>query len=228
MKRLTILFVLVMCVTLSQAQMATFQPLGSGWSWTYESTGGNVRTIMVEGLFTIHGKETVSLRWEETSPPQIYHNCWTTDRDGNMILHGAWNEDGLFEMSYKPGFLMLPAVDSSTRCWTTSSEIFFGFDNTNSNGMSEFENCILDQQLQLVPVGLFDVFAIGETDDPTRTTSYDTFGRRIDAGSRIVGYDRWYAPGIGLVKDGGLELISYTGPTTNESSSWGAVKNLYR
>jgi hypothetical protein len=222
-------FIVLMLVAAGAAAAATFLPMHDNARWTYRNSTAQTMTITVLGQATIHGMSTIEMRW--VLPDQTYRNYWTSDRNGNVYLNGAINEDGGFQAAYEPPIHWLPTAEASARCWSTASRMFPDLDGSSSAGTPlEIEFCIVGGGLVSTPAGVFETVAIGaDTGIPSAkdVAGYDIFGRRI-ANAAKVSTTEWFSLDVGMVRNDEWELVSYEEITADEPLAWGAVKALYR
>jgi len=221
----------LVCATLASAQAPDYQPLLSGWEWTFITGQGGDLSEQVAGQLVIHGHLTTEIHCVETVPiPQVYHNYWTKDVDGNVYLHGAWNDSG-FVLSYEPPILWVAPPLAVGKTWSSTPQFFDGLDDANPGDFHTLAYEVAALADVTVPAGVFAaaniVFVMPWTVTARDGLTYDLCGRRLpDDAVREDG--RWVAEGVGRVKETDWELASYIDPLPNETSTWSDVKRLFQ
>jgi len=222
---------LLIIASLVAAQPPDYQPLSPGWSWTYITDEGGYLTKHVADHLEVHGHFTTVIQCVELAPyPQVYQNYWTKDPDGNVYLHGAWNEDG-FLWTYEPPILLVSPPLYPGRNWSSTSRFYRSYDNSSPDTLLTLTYEVIARSDVTVPAGVFKsanvVSVIPQPSCARHGNAYDLLGRCLPAG-RAYENGEWVSDGIGRIKDAAWELEEFTAPLPAEFSSWGDVKLLFR
>jgi hypothetical protein len=203
-------------------------PLNEGWTWTYAMLDGGVVEAAIEGWVKFEGEMTIERLVEVTGPQaQIVHNYWTKDSEGNVFLHGAYNEDG-FVAAYDPPIPFIDAPLYQGKTWLVSTDL-------NGEPILDYYYVVDYEGETIVTAGTFYGYRV-KIDVPEKSlvtkngASYDLLGfRRGDAETPDVPFGDTFVDGVGMVI-GAFEgeLISWQGPVATENSTWGDLKALYR
>jgi hypothetical protein len=217
--------------TASAAQ--DYFPLYPGWSWQYQRVGGGgVLLVDIVGTLEIFGQTTFVRHNVITGTgAQVFDNYWSRDGQGQVLLHGAHNEDG-FTAFYDPPIVYIEAPPLMVGDeWCTSYLFYDSPDDPDPTGPYDYCAGVLDQQMVTVPVGTFDGFFVDSIEPvlARRGARYGILGNRIEG--RDVPTSSCYAAGTGMiiyVADGAYELTGASGPVAVQPSTWGGIKALYR
>lgn len=228
----TIIVCILTLILVGPAAGDDYQPLATGNFWSYFVDDGSVEMRVVDEQVTIFDTPTYPIVYTESSQNEGLINYWTSEEDGGVLLWGFWRQT--WGMVYDPPIREVDAPLYVGKTWTNMVDIY-ALPDTSFHQTLEFSYSALEDPELNVPAGLFPTFGIGEPEpDPAAPLfldgSYTLSGELRTSQTR--GANRWYSLNVGVVQEllGNLyELRTYTDhPVAVESSSWGAVKALYR
>lgn len=209
-----------------------YLPLATGNFWSYSVEDGTVEMRVVDEQVTIFDTPTFPIVYTESSENEGLINFWTADEDGGVLLWGFWRDT--WGMVYDPPIRVVDAPLYVGKTWTNTVDLY-ALPDTSFYMTGEFTYSVVEDPELNVPAGLFPTFGIGDPDpDPAASSfldgRYTLSGELRNSGNR--GAYHWYSLNVGVVQEiiGNLrQLRTYTDhPVAVESSSWGAVKALYR
>jgi hypothetical protein len=226
---------LVLAPTVSRA--GDFQPLAIGNRWEYRGTAGSHQVETISGQTVVHGR-VVAVKSYSEGPDAGLQNYWLLAPDGSVLLAGFLNPSAALAVAYEPPirYLPVPPVVSPgpfqpivVHDLFTDAVIFTGdlrFDVTEEVTLS-------------LPAGSFHSFGVGRAiplpiTSLSKGASFTLDGRRLPASDPsiyLINTTDWYSEGVGDVqyKTGDLyQLVGFGQPTATASSSWSALKRLYR
>jgi len=226
-----ILCILTLCLV-GTASGEDYQPLATGNFWSYFIDDGPVEMRLVGEQVPIFDSQTYPIEYTMSPNDPGLINYWTSEDDGGVLLWGFWRQT--WGILYDPPIITVDAPLYVGKTWTSTVDLYALPDTTFYMTM-EFTFTAHEDPVLTVPAGEFATFGIGSPDPgPGAKTFLD--GRYTLSGEAKTDQryqvDRWYSLGVGVVQEylGSIyQLRTYTDhPVAVESSSWGAVKALYR
>lgn len=234
---LTVVVLLTLVSAASIAHGDSWMPLAPGTRWEYRGVGGAHQVETITGQTNVHGR-VVAVKSYSEGPDAGLDNYWLLDADGSVLLAGFLNPSDLFALAYEPPIRYLavpPEAGPKPAQHIVAHDLFtdavaFEFDIQ----MEQTGNVVLT-----LPAGTYQAVGVGQVAPPAgqalaRGMSFTLDGRPLavrDAlGSELTPTD-WYSYGVGNVMYQSSDLFQLVGfglPTATASSSWGAIKRLYR
>jgi hypothetical protein len=203
---------------------AEYLPLIQGMRWRYESAEGLRETQTVDGTATIWGTQTAIIRYTESSSNEGLENYWTNTPDGDVFIWGfSLGPD--FGAVYDPPILFVDAPLFVGKTWAVTADVY-SLPDTSYRFTYVLTFSVDEAEPISVPAGEFFSFGISYTQNPPGSID----GRAV-VPSRGGGPRDWFGEGVGRVQyysDGLYQLVDFGEPTSAQSTSWGAIKGLYR
>ncbi|MFH1844329.1 MAG: hypothetical protein ABIF77_14090 [bacterium] len=233
------IFAILLCCVNGAAlgQLYNYRPLDHELTWYYEAPSGATWTIEVAGEQLVLGQTTTILLQNISVPaPQVVHNYWTADKDGNAFLHGAHNFTADYTISYDPPILWLQAPLAAGNSWSTVYQTYHSLDGSDPGDILETWLNVETETTLTVTAGSFYAYSVTYTEVPqTRGPDgayYDLLGVRMGDTAPRKAMLEWYSDGVGLIQmdyqEETFELISWNGPVPVAFRSWGGFKSSYR
>jgi hypothetical protein len=237
--------VLALLVLTGVGRGDSYYPLDVGGEWHYANDNGQDEDTVITGYRDLLGV-TTTIRHEEIYntriPPQVVENFWTSDGEGNLLLHGAVNYTDTLAMAYWPPIVMIDAPLWAGKSWVTENIHVYELDGTPT-GMEPFNYPLAVHFVGeiIVPAGTFQCFGVGfDAWTPilrlNSGRAYDIYGRRVRVegvpGSRDA--TEWYSEGVGLIQysyltdPGEMMKLTWWQPTPVARGSWGSIKARFR
>jgi len=218
-------------------QLYNYRPLDHELTWYYEAPSGATWTIEVAGEQTVLGQTTTILLQNISVPePQVVHNYWTVDKDGNAYLHGAHNFTADYTIAYDPPILWIQAPLAVGNSWSTVYQTYHSLDGSDPGDILETWLEVETETDLAVTAGNFFAYSLTYTETPqTRGPDgayFDLLGIRTGNSPPSKAMLEWYSDGVGIIQMDyqaeTFELVSWNGPVPVTFRSWGGLKCSYR
>jgi hypothetical protein len=221
----------------SIARGDSWLPLATGTQWEYRGVGGAHQVEMITGQTDVRGR-VVAVKSYSEGPDAGLNNYWLLDTDGSVLLAGFLNPSSALALAYEPPIRYLPVPPEAG---PQPVQHIVAHDLSTDSVVFEF-----DIQMELtgnvvltLPAGTYQAVGVGQVPPPagqalTKGMSFTLDGRPLPRGDALgsaVTPSDWYSYGVGDVmyqSNDLFELVSFGSPTATASSSWGAIKRLYR
>jgi len=221
----------------SIARGDSWMPLAVGTRWEYRGIGGAHQVETITGQTAVRGR-VVAVKSYSEGPDAGLENYWLLDADGSVLLAGFLNPSDAFGLIYEPPvrYLAVPP-DPGPK----PAQHIVAHDLFTDAVVFEF-----DIQMELtgsvvltLPAGTYLAVGVGQVLPPAGQAlangiSFALDGRhlplRVASTSEVTPSD-WYSYGVGSVMYESSDLFQLVGfglPTPTASSTWGAIKRLYR
>lgn len=221
----------------SIARSDSWMPLAVGTRWEYRGVGGGHQVETITGQTVVRGS-VVAVKSYSEGPDAGLDNYWLLDADGSVLLAGFLSPGASLAQAYEPPirFLAVPPDPGPKPAQHIVAHDLF-------TDAVVFE---LDIQMELtgnviltLPAGTYQAVGVGQVAPPAgqalaRGISFTLDGRARPQGNASGGAvtpSDWFSYGLGIVMYESSDLFQLVGfglPTATASSSWGAIKRLYR
>jgi hypothetical protein len=234
---LAVIVLLTLVSAPSIARGDSWMPLAPGTRWEYRGVGGARQVETITGQTDLRGR-VVAVKSYSEGPDAGLDNYWLLDADGSVLLAGFLNPSTAFALAYEPPIRYLPVPPEAG---PKPVQHIVAHDLFTDAVVFEF-----DIQMELtgsvvltLPAGTYPAVGVGQIAPPAgqaqaKGISFTLDGRPLppgDASVSAVTPSDWYSYGVGVVMYQSSDLFQLVGfglPTATASSTWGAIKRLYR
>jgi hypothetical protein len=219
------------------AAAADFLPLAVGNFWEYRGVNGSHQVETITGFTAVRGRVVAVKSYAEGVDAGL-QNYWLLDTDGSVLLAGFRDQTGSPSWAYEPPIRMLP-VPPTLGPQPVQHITIHDVDTDGIVDSFDIRIDVLADSILAVPAGSFHAFGAGQISPLPGPTAAVVARRALDGRalgsfppsvSDILPTD-WYSEGVGVVQYQAadvMQLVAYGRPTPVATSSWGALKRLYR
>jgi hypothetical protein len=183
----------------------------------------------VEGSVEILGRPAKSILYSPSTYNDGLRNYWSTNLDGDVLLHGAFSP--MVGQAYDPPMVILDPPLWVGKTWSQTVDLH-SLPGGEYVGEIEFTMQVTDETDLTVPAGTFHCFGITLT-SPTSPSGGDPLPALFEgvraSGSTGSPADVYFAEGVGMVRYGQSDnYYELLGTTEIERDTWGGIKSLFR
>ena len=215
----------------------SWMPLDIGTRWEYRGVGGAHQVEMITGQANVRGR-IVAVKSYSDGPDAGLDNYWLLDADGSVLLAGFLNPSAAFALAYEPPIRFL-AVPTDPGPKPVQHIVAHNLFTDAVVGSFDIQMELTGNVVLTLPAGTYQAVGVGQVAPATAQSlatgiSFALDGRRLppgDASVSAVTPSDWYSYGVGVVmlqSSDLFQLVSFGVPTATASSTWGAIKRLYR
>lgn len=219
---------------LSVQAEAAYLPLSAGNTWSYVTDLGREEVRLVSGTTEVFGREVWVIEHPISYANLGLENYWTSDDDGNVLLHGFWRAGGVWGRAYDPPVVLVDAPLFLGKTWSATFDIH---DLSDLSYLATYtiHFSVVAAGVLAVPAGDFDGYGIVQV-EPERSVrqdpGYALSGRRMGAGRQDEEISEWWSEGVGTVRYrsvGVYDLVSYEIESVGgRALTLSAVKAIFR